>query len=143
MVVFLAQVGEHQNLGGAVVVFRKEVGRGVVGKVPLPAHHALFDEPGVWPHFQHLQVVVRFEDQAMAAAEVLLDKFRNVAKVRDHADLDSFRLERERHGINGVVRNGKGRDGDVADGEFSPAVMVSTAFRRGSQGVAWRVAAVM
>jgi hypothetical protein len=86
--------------------------------MPVPAHHSLLDVPRVRPDFEHVQVVIRFEDQAMAAADVVLDVLRNVSKVGDNADPDALRVDTECDRIGGVVRDGEGRDLDVSDHEF-------------------------
>ncbi len=61
--------------------------------------------------------MVRFEQEEIGAAEMITDGFREVAEVGGDADAEAFCAEAEADGVGGVVRDGEGGDGDVADGE--------------------------
>jgi len=62
VIIVFAQVGEDEHLCGTIKIFRQEVGRGPIREVPMAAHHPLLDEPGIRSHFQHIQIMIRFED---------------------------------------------------------------------------------
>src|SRR5690242_12361824 len=105
MVVGIAEVSEYEYLRRAVIIVSKKLCRGPVRKVTLAAHDALLHEPGIGPHLQHLEIVVGFKNQAMAASNVLFDDLGYVAQVRHHSSLDTFGFERKRHRVRSVVRN--------------------------------------
>ena len=79
VVVGFTQVSEHQHLCAAVVIIGQELGGGVVGKVSVPAHDTLFDEPGIRPNAQHLRIVIRLKDERVATEQVLFDMLRDIA----------------------------------------------------------------
>src|SRR6266851_4291640 len=90
VVIRLAQVGENQDVRRAVVAVEKKLGGGAIREVPLPAHQPLLEVPGVGADLEHVEIVVRLEDQQMAAADVLFDELGDVAQVSDNADLDAL-----------------------------------------------------
>ncbi len=123
-VIVLAQVRQNQVAGGAVEFKLQEFGQGVVGEVAEAAHHPLLDEPGVGAAAQHLQVVIGFHHQAVAAAQVLFDQRGQEAQVHGQGDLDAFGLEAESDRVGRVVGHEERRHLDVADGEALPGLEV-------------------
>ena len=89
VIIRFAQVGKHQHLGGAIKVFGKESRRRQVGEVPMAAHHPLLNVPRVGPDFEHVQIVIRLEDEALAAFHSLLNNFMHITQVGDHANLNA------------------------------------------------------
>lgn len=132
-VVVLAQVGQDEEGGGAVKVVLEVAGQGLVGEMPEAAHHPLLDEPGVGPAAQKLDVVVGFEQQEVAAAELLLGERGEVAEVDGEADAHALGGEAEGYRLAGVVGHGEGEDFDVADGE-ALAGAEALDFRKGCLG---------
>ncbi len=61
--------------------------------------------------------MIRFEQQQIGAAQVVADGIRQIAQVGGDGDFDAFGAEREPDRIDGVMRNGKAGDVDIADGE--------------------------
>src|SRR5271157_2578963 len=84
----------------------------------VAAHHALFNVPRIGPDLEHIQIVIRLEDETLTAFHSLLNHFMNITQVGDHSDFNAIRFQRERHGVRRVVGNGKRRDFDVADDEL-------------------------
>src|SRR5439155_18746590 len=108
VVIRLAQVGEDEDVRRAVVAVEKKLGGGAVREVPVAAHQPLFEVPGVGADLEHVEIVVRLEDQQVAAAHVLLDELGDIAQVGDNADFDALGGKRKCHGVGGVVGNGEG-----------------------------------
>ena len=139
-VVLLGEVAEDDPGGAAVVVAGEEFGGGVVGEVADAGEDALLDRPGVGAVAEHLEVVVGFEQQDVDALEGGLDVGGHVAEVGGdgHADGFGVGLEDEAAGVGGVVGDGEGRDGDVADGEVGAGVEVLDGGEEGGVGFGWR-----
>lgn len=138
IVVGLRNVREHQKTRARVEALGggKVFADNVIGQVPGAAHDALLDVPGIRPHFQHFQIVIRFENEAIGVAQMEFDEFRQIAEVSNDSDFAAVGAKRIAHGIRSIVRNGKGRNFDVADGEFFAGADVLDAiqFFRGAFG---------
>ena len=80
-IIAFREMRQNYISGLAVVGGGKELGGGLVGEVADTGKHALFHRPGVRAVAQHLQIVVRFEQQQVDALELGLDVGRNVAQV--------------------------------------------------------------
>ena len=119
VVIFLGDVSEDEEAGAGVEAFG--VGEifadGEIGKVAGAAEDALLDDPGVGADFEHVQIVIGFEDEAIGVAEMDFDVIGHVAEVGDESELGAVGAEGEADGVGGVVRNGEGADFDIADGE--------------------------
>src|SRR5438105_8522652 len=85
--------------------------------MPHPAHHPLLDRPGIRTTTEHLQIVIRFQQQHMAALQVVHDAQRHVAEIGDRADFYAFSSKGEANRISSIVRNSERSDSDVADME--------------------------
>ena len=79
------------------------------------AHHPLFDRPRIRAATQHFEIVIGFNDQHVAFAQVVTNACRHVAEVGDHSNFGTLRAKREAHGIGGIVRNGERRNCDIGD----------------------------
>jgi hypothetical protein len=79
--------------------------------------NALLDDPGVGADFEHIEIVIGFEDEAIGLAEMDSNVIREVAEISADGDLGAVGTEGESDGVSGVVRDGEGMDVDVADGE--------------------------
>ena len=104
-----------RNSAFSIIVARQEIREGIIGEMANPAHHALLHAPGIRSAAQQLQVVIGFDHQHMTAAQVIAHAGRHVAEVGADADLDAVAAKREAHGIDRIVRDGEGRDRDIAD----------------------------
>jgi len=120
VVVFLRHVRKDEIPGHGVETVRvgKIFAYGVIRKMPRAAEHALLDDPGIRTDFQHVEVVIGFEDQAVRAAQMHFDKLGHVTKVGDDRHLRAVRTEGESDGIGGIVGNREGMDVDVPNSEM-------------------------
>jgi hypothetical protein len=119
VVIFLGKMREDEVARAGVEAFG--VGEifadGVIGKMTGAAENALLDDPGIGADFEHVEVVIGFEDQAISIAKMDFDEFGHVAEVGDDGQFCAVGAEGESDRVCGVVRNGEGVDVDVADGE--------------------------
>ena len=85
IVIVFRKVRENEIARLAVETFRiaQILAHRVIREMPRAAHHPLLDVPRIRPHFQHFQIVIRFQDQAIRAAQMVFHKLRHVAKVGD------------------------------------------------------------
>src|SRR5207245_8116274 len=61
---------------------------------------ALLDDPRIRTRFKHVWIVIRFEDQAVALAKMMLDELGQVAQVGNKPELRAVATERERDRID-------------------------------------------
>ena len=78
MVVRLAQVGKHQHLGRAIGVFRNKPRRRRFERWPWRLITRCLTCQGYGPRFEHVQIVIRLEDEALAVFHFLLNDFMNI-----------------------------------------------------------------
>ena len=118
-VVLLGEMREDEIAGAAVENFRvgEEITDDRVGKMAGAAHHALLDIPRIRADFEHIEIVIRFEDEAIGFAQVVLDEFGEIAEIGDDGDFGAVGPESVADGIGGIVGNGEGGNFDIADGE--------------------------
>src|SRR2546423_3866903 len=81
------------------------------------AENALLHNPRIRTNFQHVQIVIGLEHQAIRIAEMNFDKLGHVAQIGHQGYLYTISAKREAHGIGGIMRNSEGVDFDVADSE--------------------------
>jgi uncharacterized protein len=79
--------------------------------------HALLDHPGIRPDFEHVEIVIGFENQAIGFAQMDLNKLRHIPKIRANGDLAAVGTKRKPDRIGSVVRNREGVHIDVANGK--------------------------
>lgn len=85
--------------------------------MPAPSHHALLYRPGIRPDAQHLQIVIRFEDQHIGAPKMHAQRIWNVAQVGGKGKLNALRTNRVADRIGRIVRNSKTLDVEIANRE--------------------------
>jgi len=117
MIVVLADVAEDDGGSGGVEMFADETAGDFVRQVPHASHHALLYGPGIGTDFQHLQIVIRLEQQNVGSAQMESRRFGKVAEIGGDGNFDALGAERKSDGILRVVRDGKRGDVDIADGE--------------------------
>ena len=143
IVVLLGDVREDQMARAAVENFGvgKKFADDCIRKMARAAHHALLDEPRVRAHLQHLEIVIRFENQEIGFAQMVLHKLRQIAEIGDDRDFHAIRAETVADGIGGVMRNRERIDFDIANLKGSPARMCSTRsiFWNGLSGYIFRI----
>ena len=116
-VVLLGEVREDEMARAAVEDFGigEEVADDAIRKMPRAAHHALLDVPGIRADLEHVEIVIRFEDQEIGFAQVMLHKLRHVAEVGNDGDFGAIGAKGKADGIGGIVGDREGIDLDVAD----------------------------
>jgi hypothetical protein len=87
----------------------------VVGEMPHAAHHTLLHRPRIRTDLEHLNIVIRLEQQDIGPTQMMADVFRQIAQVGRDRYFDTLSRERKAHGVRGVMRNGEARDIDIAD----------------------------
>ncbi len=123
VVIYFRKVREDEVARFPIESFRvaKEFANSVIREMAGAAHHALLDVPRVRADLEHFEIVIGFQDEAAGAAEMVLHKFRQIAKVGDDGDffhhISLTISEGEADGVGGVMRDGKRGDFDVADAE--------------------------
>jgi len=76
---------------------------------------ALLDDPRIGADFEHVEVVIGFEDQAIGLAEMDFNEFGHVAEIRTDGDFCAIGAESETNRVGGIMRDGEGVDVDVAN----------------------------
>jgi hypothetical protein len=119
VVVFLRYVRENEIPRDCVeaVGVGKIFAYGMIRKMPRAAEHTLLDDPGIRTDFQHVEVVIGFEHQAVRAAQMHFDKLGHVTEIGNDGHLCAVRTKSESEGVGGIVGNREGVHFDVANGE--------------------------
>src|SRR5579872_938369 len=117
MIVVLAEMAQNQGRGGGIELVAQVIAHHFVGQVAVAAHDALLHRPGIGSDLQHVEVVIGFEQQHVRAAQMELDRVRDISEIGDDADLDALRLKAKAYRVDGIMRNGEAVDFDVADGQ--------------------------
>lgn len=119
IIIFLRNVRQNEVAGPAVEAFGigKKLAHGVIRKMAGPRKYTLFDYPGIRPDLEHIEVVVRFQNQAIGRAQVDLHKFGHVAEVGADRDLRAVGAKSESDRVGRIVRNREGMNIDVTDGK--------------------------
>ena len=68
-----------------------------------PGHDALFYGPGIRSDAEHFEVVIGFEDEAVAGAELVADIARQETEIGGDGHAHSFGEKAEADGIGGVM----------------------------------------
>src|SRR6267142_5041728 len=95
IVVFLRNVGEDEiaRNGVEAVGVAKIFAYGVIRKMAGAAEDALLDDPGIRADLEHVEIVIRFENQAIGATKMDFDELRHVPKVGDDSHFRAIRTE--------------------------------------------------
>jgi len=119
IVVVLGEMRENDVARVRVKRFRigKKFADRVIRQMSRAAHHALLDVPRIRPDFQHFEIVIGFEHQAVGIPQVNFHQFGQIAEVGDDCDFHSIRAKCKSQRVDGIVRNRKRRDFDVAHEE--------------------------
>src|SRR5260370_41309421 len=86
--------------------------------MPGAAEDTLLHYPRIWPHLEHIEIVIGFKNQTIGATKMHFDKLRHVPEVSDDGHLCAIRTEREPDRISSVVRNRKSVYFNVSDCEM-------------------------
>ena len=79
MIVVFAQMSQHQRTDGGIQIDADEIGNHIIRQMALAAHHALLHRPWIRPDFEHFEIVIGFEHQQIRAAQMELDRIRQIA----------------------------------------------------------------
>lgn len=117
VVVFLGHVREYKiaSAGVEAIGIAKVFADRMIGEMTCAGEHALLHNPWVRAYFEHVQIVVGFEDEAIGFAEMNFDEFGHIAEVGADGDLGTIGAKGETDGIDGVMRNGEGMNVDIAN----------------------------
>lgn len=121
-IVLGTEMGGDDMLELAGIQLPQDMRRSVIVQMAEPAADAFFKRPGIRPVHQHIQIVVAFQHQCVAAAQHMLDMRRGDAGIGQHAQLARAIAQHVLHRLPGVMRDGKRLDVQVADGERGMAV---------------------
>jgi len=108
---------EIPSTGVETIGVCKVFAHGVIGQVAGAGEHTLFDDPWIGADFEHVEIVVGFEDQTVSLAQVHLHVVGHVAEIRANGHLGAVCPKSESHGVDSIVGNAKSVDFDIADGE--------------------------
>src|SRR6202142_1475867 len=129
IIVLLGGMREDDVARVAIKCFRirQEFADYCVRKMPSAAHRALLDVPGIRADLQHLNIVIRFENQQIRFAQVMLHQLRHVAEVGNYHNFSSIRAEAITNRVSSVMRNSERRNFDVANFEWRATANVFNA----------------
>lgn len=116
-VAFAAEVGEVEvaQFGGHDL--GSGFGGGDIGEMAVTTEDALLEAPGAARAvLQHLHVVIGFEHEDVGRTDAIEDKLGDMAEVGGEAEIAGGSTDEVADGVLGIVRDGKGFDGDI--GEF-------------------------
>jgi hypothetical protein len=120
VVVFLGDMAEDEVAGDGIESgfgVGEIFAYGVIGKVSGAGEDALLDDPGIWADFEHVEIVIGLEHEAIGIPEMDFDEFGHVAEVGDESHFCAVGAKGEADGIGGVMGNLKSVDVNIADGE--------------------------
>src|SRR5271169_1432718 len=115
MIVLLRKVRQDEELSSSIIVVSQEICESIIGEMADAAHHALLDAPRIRAAAQQFEIVIGFDHQHMASAQVMTNAVGHVSEIGANADLDAVAAKREADGIDSVVRDGERLHCDVAD----------------------------
>ncbi len=127
IVVFLGEMCENEvaspsiEASSAVGVDQIFTDR-VIGEMTVLAQDTLLDDPWIRTRFEHVRIVVRFQDHAIRIAEMDFDMIGHIAEIGDQSHLYAIGAKGEANGIGGIVWNTEGVHVNIADGEVLPRV---------------------
>ncbi len=78
-------------------------------------HHPLLDVPGIRSHLEHVQIVIRFENQNIGFAQIVFHELGHVAQVGNDGHFGAARAKCVAYWIGSIVRNSERIDFDIAD----------------------------
>ena len=117
IVVFLRKMREDEVARARVKTVRiaKIFADGMIREMPGAAEDALLDDPGIRSDFQHVQIVIRFEQQTIRVAQMNFDEFRHIAEVRHERHLRAIGAKREADRVGRIVGNLKRVNIDITN----------------------------
>ena len=94
----------------------RDCGGGLVAEMSMAAENALFDAPRPAAILlEQLQVVIGLEHQDIGSANPFHGQLGGVTEIGEEAQVAGTGADQESNRVLGIVRDGKGVDGKVAD----------------------------
>src|SRR5438874_13653931 len=115
MVILLREMRQHYICCTSIIVAGKEIREGVIRQVPDATHYPLLHRPGIRASPEHLHIMIGFDHQHIAAAQMIANVGRDVSQISRDGYFYAFRAKGESHWIGGVMRNGEWRNRNIAD----------------------------
>ena len=117
IVVLLRHVSENEIAGITIetIGIAKVFADCVIGKMASARKYELLDDPRIRADFEHVEVVVGFEDETISFAEVDFDELRHVAEVGANRYFRAIGTKGEADGVGSVVGDGEGMNIYIAD----------------------------
>ena len=97
-------MSQYDVSGFAVEIVFEKLRDTVVGQVPAPAHDPLLQGPGIGAGFEHLNIVVGFQDDAVTPLQSLQHEVGDIPQIQGDPDLNAVLLNDEAERIGGIVR---------------------------------------
>ena len=88
---------------------------GEVRQVAGTRQNTLLDGPRVRTDFEHVQIVIGFENQAVGLAQMHFDVIRHIPKIGADSNLCAVGPKSERHRVDGIMGNTKCVNIDITD----------------------------
>lgn len=117
MVVDFTQVGEKDVSQPLMVKLFEELPGIRIGEMAAVASDSLLQVGGVGAFHEKLHVVIGFQDQGIAAAELFADQMSDDAKIGTDSHPDVLVTHHEAAWFPGVMRDGERVNGQVPDGK--------------------------
>jgi len=115
MIILLRQMSQNEERSSTIIVRCEEFRESVIGQMANARHDPLLDRPGIWTDTKHFEIVVGFDNEAVATAQVVANVTRHESEIGGVGDAHAFGDEAETDGVSGIVRNGEGHDLYVSD----------------------------
>src|SRR5262249_1442855 len=114
MIVFRTEMREYDVLGASVVLFTDEPADGSIGKMSIPSHQPLLQCPRIRSDPEHLEVMIRFENQYVRPEQLFCDLVRHVADIGQLRELCSAASHCKCNRFGCVVRDAERQNLEVA-----------------------------
>ncbi len=108
----------QENVGRLPVEGVAQKGRQfLVGEMADSAQNTLLDAPGIGPNLQHLLVMIGFHDEPVTSRQVFNHRRGEFSQIGDQSTAYALCRETKAYRFRGVMRDRKGFDLKVANGE--------------------------
>lgn len=108
----------QENVGRLPVEGVAQKGRQfLVGEMADSAQNTLLDAPGIGSNLQHLLVMIGFHDEPVTSRQVFNDRRGEFSQIGDKGSANALCRETKADRLRGVMRDRKGFDLKVANGE--------------------------
>jgi hypothetical protein len=91
MIVVFADVAENDGGDSGIKIFGDKFRREFVGEMTAATHHALLYGPRIRTNAKHFEIVVRFEQNELAASQMHPQGIRDITEIRRDSYFDALR----------------------------------------------------